>query len=193
MQRNKTRNVLLSLSDEERDRLGLETERLIKNEMSYIVNQYVYRYQQAALNTLGWDRDDLLQYIRMVLYKGVVTFTPDKNVKITSYLSAILYYQMGNLSTKIQNKKNSNSKLYCPEVFYESDEMIDFTTAEDWLLYAKKFEGILDRLNKSEKKILIYHLIYGHTLGQIEEKLLIPRSEIVKSLKTLKKKIEDLR
>lgn len=193
MQRNKTRNVLLSLSDEERDRLGLETERLIKNEMSYIVNQYVYRYQQAALNTFGWDRDDLLQYIRMVLYKGVVTFTPDKNVKITSYLSAILYYQMGNLSTKIQNKKNSNSKLYCPEVFYESDEMIDFTTAEDWLLYAKKFEGILDRLNKSEKKILIYHLIYGHTLGQIEEKLLIPRSEIVKSLKTLKKKIEDLR
>lgn len=193
MARNKTRNVLLSFSDEERDRLGLETERLIKNEMSYIVNKYIYSYQQAAMNTFGWDKDDLTQYIRVVLYKGVATYSPDKKVKMTSYLSAILYYQMGNLSVKIQNKKNSNSKLYCPEVFYESEEMIDFTTAEDWLIYVRKFEGILERLTSTEKKVLIYHLIYGHTLGQLEVKLKIPRSDIVKSLKTLKKKVEDHR
>lgn len=193
MSRDKTRIALSSLSNEERDRLGLETERLIKNEMSYIVNSYIYRYQHAAANTLGWDKDDLLQYIRMVLYTGVVTFSPDKQVKMTSYLSTILWYQMGNLSIKIQNKKNSNSKMVFVETLYESEDMIDFTTSEDWLIYARKFERIIDRLTSVEQKLLVYHLIYGHTIGELEEKTGASKIEIVKALKTLKVKIEVLR
>lgn len=193
MSRNKTRNVLSSLTNEERDRLGLETERLIKNEMSYIVNRYIYRYQYAAANTLGWDKDDLLQHIRMILYKGVATFDLDKKVKITSYLSTILYYQMGNLSIKIQNKKNSNSKLILVETVYESEDMIDFTTSEDWLLYARKFENIVNKLNPVEHKLLVYHLVYGHSIVELEKKMGITKVEIVKSLKTLKVKIEEFK
>lgn len=191
MSRNKTRNVLLSLSDSERDRLGLETERLIQNEMSFIVNKYIYDYKHAAATTLGWDSDDLLQYIRLVLYRGVVTYSAEKNVKMTSYLSAILYYQMGNLSIKIQNKKNSNSKLYCPEVLYEVDEMIDYTSAEDWMNYAYKFKDAIDILTNIEKKLLVYHLIYGYSLKELEDKIKEPRIEIIKALKNLKYKIED--
>lgn len=192
MSRNKTRIVLESLSPEERDRLGLETEKLIQNEMSYIVNHYIYRYQHAAANTLGWDRDDLLNHIRMILYTGVVTFSPDKNVKITSYLSTILYYQMGNLSIKIQNKKNSNTKMVFVETMYESEDMIDYTTSEDWMAYAVKFEKVIDYLNETEKKLLVYHLVYGHTMTELESKLDASKVEIVRSLKTLKAKIEDI-
>jgi DNA-directed RNA polymerase specialized sigma24 family protein len=193
MSRNKTRTVLSSLSNEERDRQGLETERLIKNEMSYIVNHYIYRYQHAAANTLGWDKDDLLQYIRMVLYTGVVTFSIEKKVKMTSYLSSILYYQMGNLSIKIQNKKNTNSKLVMVETIYESEDMIDYTSSEDWLVYARKFENIVSKLSNTEQKLLVYHLVYGHSMRELEEKIGAPKIEIVKALKTLKHKIEDLR
>lgn len=193
MSRNKTRTVLSSLSDEERDRLGLETERLIKNEMSYIVNHYIYRYQHAAANTFGWDKDDLLQHIRMILYTGVVTYSPDKKVKMTSYLSTILYYQMGNLSIKIQNKKNSNSKIVYMDVMYESEDMIDYTTSEDWLCYARKFESVIDKLTPNEQKLLVYHLIYGHSLSELEDKIQASRLEIVRAIKTLKHKIEDLK
>lgn len=193
MSRNKTRTILQNISPEERDRLGLETERLIKTDMNYIVNHYIYRYQHAAVNTLGWDKDDLMNHIRMILYVGVVTFKTDKNVKMTSYLSTILYYQMGNLSIKIQNKKNTNSKMVFVETMYESEDMIDYTTSEDWLVYAMKFEKVIDKLNSVEQKLLVFHLIYGYTMKDLEEKVGASKLEIVKALKTLKHKIEDLR
>lgn len=189
--RNKTKNVLLALSELETNRIGMEVERLIKNEMSFIVNKYVYKYKNATFETFGWDTDDLLQHIRVLMWRGVATFNPERKLKMTTYLSSILYYQMGNLSKKISSKKNSQSKLYCPEIFYDSEEMIDFTTAEDWLLYAKKFEHLVGRLTDLETKVLVMHLIYGHTLDEMEEKLTVKRIDLIKSIKVIKVKMEN--
>jgi DNA-directed RNA polymerase specialized sigma24 family protein len=189
--RNKTKNVLLALSEKETNRIGIEVERLIKNEMSFIVNKYVYKYKNATFETFGWDTDDLLQHIRVLMWRGVATFDTERKLKMTTYLSSILYYQMGNLSKKISSKKNSQSKLYCPEVFYDSEEMIDFTTAEDWLLYAKKFEHLVGRLSDLETKVLVMHLIYGHTLDEMEEKLTVKRIDLIKSIKVIKVKMEN--
>lgn len=191
MARNKTKNVLLALSEVETNRIGIEVERLIKNEMSFIVNKYVYKYKNATFETFGWDTDDLLQHIRVLMWRGVATFDIERKLKMTTYLSSILYYQMGNLSKKISSKKNSQSKLYCPEVFYDSEEMIDFTTAEDWLLYAKKFEHLVGRLSDLETKVLVMHLIYGHTLDEMEEKLTVKRIDLIKSIKVIKVKMEN--
>jgi DNA-directed RNA polymerase specialized sigma24 family protein len=191
MARNKTKNVLLALSEVETNRIGIEVERLIKNEMSFIVNKYVYKYKNATFETFGWDTDDLLQHIRVLMWRGVATFNPERKLKMTTYLSSILYYQMGNLSKKISSKKNSQSKLYCPEVFYDSEEMIDFTTAEDWLLYARKFEHLVGRLTDLETKVLVMHLIYGHTLDEMEEKLSVKRVDLIKSIKVIKVKMEN--
>lgn len=199
MARNKTKNVLLALSVAESNAIGIEVERLVKNEMSFIVNKYVYKYKNATFETFGWDTDDLLQHIKILLWRGVATFNPERKLKMTTYLSSILYYQMGNLSKKISSKKNSQSKLYCPEVFYDSDEMIDFTTAEDWLLYAQKFGHLIGKLSELETSVLVRHLIFGDNLEEMEIKLnenreahkpIVKRSDLIKSIKVIKNKME---
>ena len=188
--RTKTKDALMALSTEESNAVGMEIERLIKNEMSYIVNKYIHKYKNAAFETFGWDKDDLLQHIRVILWKGVVTFDPSKNFKMTTYLSKILYYQMGNFSKTCGNKKNAESKLYCPGELFDSEEIIDFTSAEDWAVYAKKFKVLLTKLGKKDMKVLVSYLIYGHTLAEMEVKLNLSKGEIVASLKRIKEKME---
>lgn len=190
MARTKTKDALLSLSEEEKNKVGVEVERLIKGEMSYIVNKYINQYKRAAFETFGWEKDDLLQHIRIILWKGVVTFDPSKNFKMTTYLSKMLYYQMGNFSKTCQNKKNSQSKLYCPGILFDSEEIIDMNSAEDWALYVRKFKVLMTKLSKKDMKVLVSHLLYGHSLIEMEEKLGLKKSEIISSLKRIKEKME---
>lgn len=190
MARTKTRDALLALTEEESNKVGIEVERLIKDEMSYIVNKYVNQYKRAAFETFGWEKDDLFQHIRIILWKGVVTFEPNKGFKMTTYLSKMLYYQMGNFSKTCQNKKNSQSKLYCPGELFAADEIIDFNSAEDWAIYTKQFKILLTKLGKKDMKVLVSHLAYGHSIAEMEEKLKIKKSEIVASLKRIKEKME---
>ena len=191
MKRNRTVTVLMSLSRQESNRLGLEVERLIKNEMSYIVNKYVRQYRSAAQETFGWTNDDLLQHIRMIMFKGMATFDPSKNFKITTYLSSILYYQMGNFSKKCQAKKNTNSKLYCPETLHPSDETTTKETAEDWYGYMETFKFLMGKLSENEKRILYLHLVDDHSITEMEAETKLPRAEIVSIIKTLKVKINE--
>ena len=190
MARTKTKDVLLSLSEDEKNRIGYEVERLMKNEMSYIVNKYIHQYKKAAFETFGWEKDDLSQHIRIVLWKGVATFDESKNFKITTYLSKMLYYQMGNFSKACQNKKNSQSKLYCPGILFDTEEVIDHNSAEDWAMYQKKFKILLTKLSKKDLKVLVSHLHYGHSLQEMEVKLGFKKTELVSSLKRIKEKME---
>lgn len=190
MARTKTKDALLSLSEEAKNQVGIEVERLIKGEMSYIVNKYVNQYQRAAFETFGWEKDDLLQHIRIILWKGVVTFDASKNFKMTTYLSKMLYYQMGNFSKTCQNKKNSQSKLYCPGILFDSEEIIDMNSAEDWALYARKFKVLMTKLSQKDMRVLVSHLVFGHTLAEMEVKLDLKKTEIVSSLKRIKEKME---
>lgn len=190
MARTKTKDRLLSLTKEESDLIGIEVERLVKNEMSYIVNLYINKYKKAVFDTFGWEKDDLLQHIRIVMWKGVATFDPEMKFKMTTYLSKMLYYQMGNLSKACQNKKNSNSKLYCPGELFDSEEIIDYDSAEDWAIYSRKFKVLLTKLSKRDMKVLVSHLVYGHSMADMETKYGFKKTEIVASLKRIKEKME---
>lgn len=191
MKRNRTITVLMSLTRQQSNELGLQVEKLIKNEMSYIVNKYVRQYRSAAQETFGWTTDDLMQHIRLILFKGMATFDPSKNFKITTYLSTILYYQMGNFSKTCQSNKNSNSKIYCPETLHPADETTTKETAEDWYAYMESFKILMGRLSEGEKKILYLHLVDDHSIGEMEAETKMPRAEIVGHIKSLKLKISE--
>lgn len=188
--RNKTIKRLQALSEEEKNRLGNELDRLLKKEMSYIVNYYVCNYSTAAKEVLGWDKEDLLQHIRIILWKGIVTFNPSTGFKVTSYLSKILYYQMGNLSKKIQSKKNVNLKIIFPDEIYETKENVEAYFGEDWISYMMKFQNICNTLNDVEKKVLVSHLIYDISIEDIMIKYSLKRIDVIKALREIKLRVE---
>ena len=186
--RTKTLDKLLSLNESEKNKIGLQIEDLIKNELSYIVNLYLRKYKSAALNTFGWDKDDLMQHIRIIMFKAVATYDGTKNAKMTTYVSRVLYYQMANFSKKCQSKKNLFSKLYCPEVIFDCEQIINPHTSEDWIIYTQNFKILQDNLTQRETKVLLRHLAYGDSIRKMMQVLKLDKVVIVSTLKTLKLK-----
>jgi RNA polymerase sigma factor (sigma-70 family) len=191
LKRDKTKKVLLALTREQSNELGIRVEALIKNELNYIVNKYVRQYSLAAEDTFGWTQDDLMQHIRVILWKGLATFDESKKFKVTTYLSTILYYQMGNFSKACQSDKNTNSKIYCPDTIYPSEEIVDHHTAEEWCAYVQSFKALESRLTEKEKKVLVSHLVDGDSLSKMEKKLKVTRPELVGLIKSVKAKIKN--
>lgn len=188
---SKTKQRILSLSREEANQVGLKVEALMKKELAYIVNKYVTQYQQAAFETFGWERDDILQHIRVALWKGVATFNPDFGFKIETYLSSILDKTFLNLSRKCKTKKHSLTKLYCPENFYESEETIFQETGEDWVRYAQSFSVLVGSLNQKENKIMVRYLVYGESTNEISKNTKIKKTEVIKLLKNIKSQLQN--
>lgn len=194
MARDKTKRTLLALSREDSNRLGLEVEALIRTggALNYLVNSYLGKYHSAAADTFGWTREDLLQHMRIILWKGMATFDPSRKYKVTTYLSAILYYQMGNFSKTCQSKKNSKSKLCFIETTYFPDEMINKReTPEDWNRYAQSFSILMEDMAEHERKIMFHHFVEGVSLDEMSKALALPRPMVVAAIKSIKSRIAE--
>ena len=182
--------LLHSIPDVKREELGLKVESLISRELSYIVNRYISRYTYAVKNTFGWDEDDLLQYIRLALWKGVATYDPTKKAKEVTYLSRILEYAFANLAKKCNTKKHSLSKLYFPDQIFITEELTIDETAEDWLQYMRSFSAIKDKISKVEMKILVKHLLMDQDIKDIANDLDLKRSDVISIIKNIRSKME---
>lgn len=188
--RGKTFKILNQVSEKRKYELGLLIEELMKDSMKFIVWKYVYNYREAVYQTFGWDDDDLLQFIREQLWKGVATFDPSKNFKIETYCSSILYKQFANLSKQCQTNKHSLSKLYCPEELFDSEETTVEETPEDWLNYAQKFRVLWDSLDEQETKILARYLAKGESATKMAESTGYKKTEVIRILKDLKERLK---
>lgn len=182
--------LLNSIPEQKRIELGVKVETLIHGDLSYIVNRYMGRYSHAVESTFGWDHDDLMQYIRMALWKGVATYDAIKGAKEVTYLSRILEYAFANLAKKCSTQKHSMTKLYFPDQLFITEELAIDETAEDWLQYIKSFSAIKDKITKNEMKVLVKYLLMDEGISDISEELNIKRSDISKIIKSLKYKME---
>lgn len=188
--RTKTKDKVLSLSKEESDLIGIKVFHLMKTDLKYIVNKYVMSYRVACRNILGWDDEDIRQHMAEILWKGVATFDESKNFKLTTYLSAILYYQMANLSKSLQKKKRYTNTVLTEETLKRAEEAVDESTTEDWVQHRNKFSILLGNITKKETNVLILHLLNGFTVEEMKKELKLPRTEIVSILKGMNEKIK---
>lgn len=188
--RTKTKDKVLSLSKEESDLIGIKVYNLMKTDLKFIVNKYVMSYRSACKNILGWDDEDIKQYIAEILWKGVATFDDLKNVKLTTYLSAILYYQMANLSKSLQKKKRYTNTVLTEETLKRAEEAVDETTTEDWIQHRNKFSVLLGNISKKETNVLILHLLNGFSVEEMKKELKLPRTEIISILKGINEKLK---
>jgi len=187
--KGKTALILEAITPDQNIKYGIKVEHLIQNEMKYIVNKYIYKYRKAVFDTFGWDTDDLLQQVRLVLWKGVATFDTSKKAKIETYCSTMLYYAFLNISKKCKTYKHSLSKLYCPEEMFESEELIFYETGEDWVRYAQSFKVLMNTLTDNEQKVIVRYLVHGESTIDISKQTKIKKTEVIYILKNIKIKL----
>lgn len=187
--KGKIYTILHSISDERREELGLRIESLIVGDLKYPVNRYLNRYSYATQATFGWDRDDLMQFIRMSIWKGVATFDPTKNAKEVTYICRILDYAFANLAKKCQTKKHSLTKLHFPEQMFITEELMIEETAEDWLHHVQTFSRLKDQITKTEMIVLVKHLLGDQEIMEIAEELGLKKTQVIKIIKDLENKM----
>lgn len=189
MKPGKTQEILLNLPRERADEIGRQVEVHLRTDMAYIVNRYVKSYRTAVSNTFGWTEEDLVQQVRIVFWKGLATYKPEKQFKITTYLSAILHNYFNSLYKKCRSLRNSRTKLLCVENIYETDASVTLEGADDWYDYARSFNYFMDKLSEIETTILNLKLTRGDSIAAISEKLEMPKHQVVAIEKAIKSKI----
>lgn len=116
--------TLRRLGKKRNDELGAEVERLMKNEMAWITNRYILQYRHSAFDIFSWTTDDLRQQIRVIMWRGLAVYKKDRGVKVTTYLSAVLFHWFISFSRRCHSKKNSQARLHCvDQLFYSSNDV----------------------------------------------------------------------
>lgn len=116
---------LSSMTQEEHNAIGREIEVLLNGKMKYITQKYIRQFQNTAQETFGWNRDDLLQHVRIAMWRGLATFDASKGFQKQTYLSTILFHFFMSLSKKTRSKKNALTKLYCVDEVYGANTSMD--------------------------------------------------------------------
>lgn len=180
-----------SLTEQQRQEIGLEIERLIKNEMSFIVQKYIREYWYALYDTFGWTKEDILQLIRIRLWRGLATFDETKKFKKTTYCSAILFNYFLTLSKRCKSKKNALSKLLPVEKIYDSmDETTDGDEVHNNIYREESYEYFISKLSPFEIKVFRLYFLTSETPETIIIKTMASPKKINDTIKYLRTTLE---
>jgi DNA-directed RNA polymerase specialized sigma24 family protein len=186
----KTEAKIKSLSRDESNAIGLKIEELIRGDMSYIVNKYIRKYKTSAYDVFGWTPEDLLQQIRIVMWKGLATFQPEKKFKITTYLSVILLNYFLSLSKKCRSNKNAKAKLYCVEEVYETvEEPSEHIDAEMLLDAQQNTQYFMDKLTLVERFVMPFFEDEPISISALANKSGLSKKESGRIIQSIKRKL----
>jgi RNA polymerase sigma factor (sigma-70 family) len=185
----KTSRKLKRISPVRLEAIGLQIESLLAGEMKSVSRFYVGKYHPMLRETLGYTAEDILQEIRIVIWRGIATYNP-KMSKLKTYLCNLLRRRFHNLAIRKNRKKRG--RLIPVEKLSQDQQPVDQHNNETWLDYLEQFQNIVDTLDKSEMNVLKWHL-KGYTLDEICRKTNQRRVNVIKNLKTIKTRMEVLR
>jgi len=158
--------------------------------MSYIVNKYVRQFSGVAYDVFGLTRDDLYQNVRIAFWRGLATFDPSRNCKVTTYLSVILFHYFMSFSKKCKSSKNCKAKLYpVEELFEKYDESKQPPSAQDQVHWDESVSYLLEKLSDKEKSILKYYANEESGISQISSETGIPKAQVAKTIKNIRIKV----
>jgi len=155
----RTNDKLKGLTTKQADEIGVEVDRLMGDELDYVVNMYVCKYRNAVRETLGWTKEDLEQEIRVALWKGLATFDKSRAVKVTTYLSATLHNLFANIAKTCKAAKNHGAQLSKEAFLLPSQEPSDPFDAECWSEYIRRFDLLMENLTPGEVYVMRYVLL----------------------------------
>jgi len=159
--------------------------------MRYISHKYVNQFRVAAFDTFGWTREDLMQQVRITMWKGLATFDPAKKFKVTTYLSAILFHYFMSLSKKCRSNKNAQSKLVCVEDGMELDLATDDFSLDEVMESSESMSYFIGKLKARELEVLNLLYIERKNVTEVSKSLKIPKQQVTDFTRSIKAKLRD--
>jgi DNA-directed RNA polymerase specialized sigma subunit len=182
----KISNTLLCLSDKEKNNIGQEIEALIKKDLSYIIYQQISRCEKMVYDIMGWSREDLLQQVRIQLWRGLAMYNSHRNVKKQTFLSVILVNYFNFLMKKITRNKNMQTCFILRE-----DDMVNVAdenkSLEDVFYQNENLKELLGKLD--ETQINIFYQIFCLNKSKTNVRKMLKTSR-QKSIKLIDETIE---
>lgn len=176
--------------------------------MRYITSWYVKRYKIAAAAALGWSEDDLMQNIRISMWKGLATFDPSKKFKVETYLSSILEKYFSSLAKRcrsaFKHKMVSMQELvgdtydthivgheesdisWIRDQLYKLQYTTDAHGPDDLAYQKKRVAEFAERLTELELLVLQEHVISGKSLPSIAKETGTPLNRVTRTIKDLR-------
>lgn len=184
----KIQNALNSLTPERNREIGKEIEAVLKDELSYIVNKYIRAYSYAVYDTFGWTPEDLMQNVRVLLWKGLATFSDAANVKKTTYLNAILRNYFLTVSKKCKSKRNSQAKLTSVGEVYDDFEerMEEATDTIIASMTAETYKKFVQTLHPFEAEVFDLCFLIGHEPMEVAKMLGVSPRRVNTTVKFLR-------
>ena len=188
---SKTKKILQSLTEKQKNDIGLEIEHLVANELKWITNKCIENYSYVTKECFGWDRDDLLQEIKLSYFRALATYNP-KMAKVTTHCCTILRNDMINLSIKCKRYKWSLTKLSFPGTDFMASKQSEFErSSDDWMEFSEGVTKIADILSSREEKLLNLYISKGVGIKELSDKLSLPIEDVKKSIVSIQEKLEN--
>lgn len=191
MELGKTEKILRTLSPERKREIGEEIEHLLRTDMRYIAHKYVNQFRVAAFDTFGWTREDLMQQVRITMWKGLATFDPSKKFKITTYLSAILFHYFMSLSKKCRSNKNAKSKLVCVEDGMDAEMAVDDFSLDELMDSSESMSYFLGKLKAQELDALTLLYIERKNVTEVSRSMKLSKQQVSDLTRSIKTKLRD--
>ncbi|MDZ4810786.1 MAG: hypothetical protein SGI96_21325 [Bacteroidota bacterium] len=185
-------NKLLSLSEKEKHRIGLEVEHFLKNDLGYLVNKNIMYCEKLVGDVFGWDRDDLLQQVRIQLWRALAVFDEKATASKRTFLSVAVSNYFMTLVTKSKRKKNiNNSLVLCGED--DLSRVIDDQIICPIDLYAgeKMIDDLIEKMNGHHLEVYYHMMIMKKGRCWVTKRLNLTRKKMTAVIRETSQIVDD--
>lgn len=121
-----------------------------------------------------WDKEDFMQFGRMVVFQAIDTFKPDKGMNFFSYAYLRVGSELSKLKDTQQRKKRNASQMYSlNSKTANGSEFVEFfydhkINVEKYVVNKVLIEHLLERVNARQRKVVLLRLL-GYEGAEIAE------------------------
>lgn len=171
--------------------------------MRFLATRYVKRYRKSVEELFGWTPDDLMQHIRIAVWKGLATFDPKRGIKVETYLSTIINNFFNSLA-----KRCGGAARHRPVMLTDlHDEYEGCAFLQEQLFHkqhatpqgvepvdehasrAEWSEYFIGKLTALEAQVGRYHFIEGVSLQSLADEMHLTRQALNDAAQSFKHKL----
>lgn len=172
---------MLKQTPQERISNSVEIERLLQNELKTTIESIYNRNSMVFNHKLGMTKDDILNDMRMQVWKGLLTFKPELKIKLSTYLDNIIKNRFNTFRRRASLKKYNSLDYFKTLISHDGVDQEHFITEETGeTILERRQELMKDLVSLTEKETKVMaDLMVGFTLHEMARRNSITTNELV--------------